>query len=141
LYQSMELMHSFCKHSTNNISASLKGERSFSMIRDLRDPSRMISPKSFALCFKNVFYFIQETLCTLQACECYVLAYIAWHFALKKFNLRWVPHTLDNNQKSKWVVLSSELLKVITSERRNKFDHIIIVDESWFYLEYPHTAI
>jgi hypothetical protein len=50
-------MHSFCEHSINGTSASLKGERSFSMIRDLGDSYRMISPRSFALRFTNVLLF------------------------------------------------------------------------------------
>jgi hypothetical protein len=54
LYESMGPMYSFCEHSINGTSVSLNKERSFSMICDLSDPSRMISPKSFALCFRNV---------------------------------------------------------------------------------------
>jgi hypothetical protein len=47
-------MDSFCEYSTNKASASLKGQRNFSMIRDLSYPSGMISLKPFMLCFRNV---------------------------------------------------------------------------------------
>jgi hypothetical protein len=83
-------MHSFCKHSINGTSASLKGERSFSMIRDLGDPYRMISSKSFALCFNNVLLLHARDfvpildLRRLRACTYYMT------FAVKK-----VQFTLD----------------------------------------------
>jgi hypothetical protein len=40
---------------------------------------------------------------------------------LKEFNLRWVLHTLDSNSKAERIVLSSELLEVLTSKRQNDF--------------------
>jgi hypothetical protein len=84
---------------------------------------------------------MQETLCPLQACESYVLVYTARRFAAKKFNLRWVPHILDSNQRAQRVELSSELLEVLTSQGRNKFHHAITGDELWFYFECPHAAV
>jgi hypothetical protein len=39
---------------------------------------------------------MQEAMCPFQACEGYVLVYIAQRFAVKKFNLCQVPHTLDS---------------------------------------------
>jgi hypothetical protein len=54
LYLSLDPMHSFCKHSINGINASLKGERSLSMIRDLDNLYRIISSKPFTLSFRNI---------------------------------------------------------------------------------------
>jgi hypothetical protein len=54
------------------------------MIRDLGDRYKMVSPKPFVLCFRNIFYFIQETLCSLQTWEGDMLAYAARRFAIKK---------------------------------------------------------
>jgi histone-lysine N-methyltransferase SETMAR len=70
-----------------------------------------------------------------------VLAYIARCFALKKFNLHYFPYSLDNNQIAEWVAFSSELLEVLTSQRRNRFDHIITGDEFWFDFEYPYAEV
>jgi hypothetical protein len=87
------------------------------------------------------FYFMQETLCPFQTCEGYVLAYTARRFAVKEFNLCWVPHTLDNNPKAERVALSSELLEVLMSKGRNEFDYVITSDESWFYFECRHAIV
>jgi hypothetical protein len=77
-------MYLFCEHSTNGTSASLKGEQNFSIICDLNDSYKTISPKPFALCFRNVLSFMQKTLYLLQACEGYVFAYITGRFVVKK---------------------------------------------------------
>jgi hypothetical protein len=84
---------------------------------------------------------MQETLCPLQACDGDVRSYIARCFAVKKFNLRWTSHTPGSNQKAEWSALSSELLQILTSQRRNEFDDVITGDESRFYFEYPHAAV
>jgi histone-lysine N-methyltransferase SETMAR len=60
---------------------------------------------------------------------------------MKKFKLRWVPHTLDANQKDKRMTLSHELLAVLESDRRNHFRNVITGNESWFFLYYSHESI
>jgi hypothetical protein len=50
-------MHLFYQHFTNGTSPSPKGEQTFSIIRDLDNPDRMMSLKSSALCFRNFLLF------------------------------------------------------------------------------------
>jgi hypothetical protein len=112
------------------------------MIRDLDDPDRMISRKPFALWCRNVLLFHprdfvpSSCLRRLRAC-----VYSTTFCFLKKFNLRWVLRTLDNNQIIERGVLSSELPEILTSQRQNEFNHIITDKESPFYFEYLHAAV
>jgi hypothetical protein len=59
---------------------------------------------------------------------------------LKKFNLRWVPHSLSADQKAERVSVSREMLTILESEKCHDFDTILTGDESWFYFEYPYPA-
>jgi transposase len=59
---------------------------------------------------------------------------------MKKFDLRWGPHTLDANQKAEQVVLSHELLAVPETSRPTGFQNILTGDESWFFLYYPRNS-
>jgi hypothetical protein len=87
------------------------------------------------------FYFMQETLFPFQAWNGYLIAHITQRFDVKKFNLRWVPHTLDNNQNAEWIAFSLELLEVLTSQEQNEFDHVITSNDPRFYFEYLHAAV
>jgi hypothetical protein len=60
---------------------------------------------------------------------------------LKKFNLRWVPHSLDDSQKAERVSLSADLLKILLEDQETFFANVLTGDESWFYFEYPHESI
>jgi histone-lysine N-methyltransferase SETMAR len=59
---------------------------------------------------------------------------------LHKFNLRWVPHTLDETQKRNRVTLCSQLLTIFQQDQQNNFERIITGDESWFYLQYANES-
>jgi transposase len=59
---------------------------------------------------------------------------------LKKFHLRWVPHSLTPNQKSERVTLSGQLLRELEESQADNFERVITGDESWFFLYYPHES-
>jgi hypothetical protein len=44
---------------------------------------------------------------------------------LKKFNLRWVPHSLDNAQNAERVSLSTNLLKILKEDQKSEFAQVI----------------
>jgi hypothetical protein len=52
---------------------------------------------------------------------------------LEKFNLRYVPHSLEADQKRSRVELSRELLQVLEQDQQYEFEHILTGDESWFF--------
>jgi hypothetical protein len=56
---------------------------------------------------------------------------------LKKFHLRWAPHSLSVNQRSERVAYSSLLLVALEKAQRKGFERLITGDESWFDLSYP----
>jgi hypothetical protein len=60
---------------------------------------------------------------------------------LKMFNLRWIPHSLDDAQKTEWVSLSTDILRIIKENQKNNFAQIIAGDESWFYFDYFHQSV
>jgi hypothetical protein len=59
----------------------------------------------------------------------------------RKFNLRWVPHSLDDTQKAEQVSLSAELVRVLKENQKTGLGSIITGDESWFCFEYPHQSV
>jgi hypothetical protein len=59
---------------------------------------------------------------------------------LQKFNLRWVPHSLSDDQKAGRVSISGEMLRILESEERHNFDTILTGDESRFYFEHHYPA-
>jgi hypothetical protein len=73
---------------------------------------------------------MQETLCPLQACEDYVLVYIAQRFVVIKIQFTLSPAHSRQQSKAERIALPSELLEVLTSQKRNEFDHVITSDES-----------
>jgi hypothetical protein len=53
---------------------------------------------------------------------------------LKKLNLRWVRHSLDDTQKAERVSLSNDLLMVLIEDGKNGFAQVITGDEARFIL-------
>jgi hypothetical protein len=47
----------------------------------------------------------------------------------------------QQQSKAERVTFSSELFEILTSQGRNKFDHVITGDEFWFHFECPHAAV
>jgi transposase len=85
----------------------------------------MLKEKPFASCKVLCRHFrIAETTC---------LRILHDNLAMKKFNLRWVPHVLTGGQKAERVTLSHEILAVLESDRRNSFRKVITGDEPWFF--------
>jgi hypothetical protein len=50
----------------------------------------------------------------------------------EKFILRWVPHSLDSNQKTERVTFSHGLLEILKKDDENNFQNILTGDESCF---------
>ena len=109
-----------------------RSERSLS--NDLAEAiASMLREKPFASCKALCLQFrIVKTTC---------LRILHDNLGMKKFNLRWVPHALNSNQKAERVTLSHEILAVLESNRRNSFRSVITGDESWFFLYYPRDSI
>jgi hypothetical protein len=51
-------------------------------------------------------------------------------FHLEKLNLRYVPHSLEADQKWLRVELSPELLPILEQDKQYEFEHILIGDNS-----------
>jgi hypothetical protein len=49
-------------------------------------------------------------------------------------HLRWVPHRLSDIQKSNRVELPRAFLSLLTTQQGRRWHGIVILDESWFYL-------
>jgi hypothetical protein len=60
---------------------------------------------------------------------------------VKKFNLRWVPHSLHERQKAERVSLSKDFLRILKENQKTGFANVVTGDESWFYFEYPHQSV
>jgi hypothetical protein len=50
----------------------------------------------------------------------------------ENFTLRWVPHSLDSNQKAERVTFSHRLLEVLKKDGENNFQNSLTGDESCF---------
>jgi transposase len=93
----------------------------------------ILREKPFASCKVLCRHFrIAQTTC---------LRILHDNLGMKRFNLRWVPHALNSNQKAERVTLSHEILAILESDRRNSFRNVIIGDESWFLVYYPRDSI
>jgi hypothetical protein len=98
LYQSVKPMHSFYKQLTNEIKFSCKGNGAFrwsaiwAILSAYSCPSRSLDASGRSC------YFMRETLCLLQTCDGYVLAYPARRFALNKDQFKMILHIPDRNQ-------------------------------------------
>jgi hypothetical protein len=52
---------------------------------------------------------------------------------LEKFNLCYVPHSSEADQKWLRVELSRELLQILEQDQQYEFEHILTGDENWFF--------
>jgi hypothetical protein len=52
---------------------------------------------------------------------------------LEKFNLRYVPHSLEANQKRSRVEFSRELLQIFEQDQQYEFEHILTGDEGCLF--------
>jgi hypothetical protein len=53
---------------------------------------------------------------------------------LNRFNLRYVPHSLEADQKPSPFELSRGLLQIVKQEQQDDFEHILTGDESLSFL-------
>jgi hypothetical protein len=53
---------------------------------------------------------------------------------LEKFNLRYVPHSLEADQQWSPVELSRKLLQILEHDQQYELEHILTGDETWFFL-------
>jgi hypothetical protein len=52
---------------------------------------------------------------------------------MEKLNLRYVPHSLEADQKRLRVKLSRGLLQTFEQDQQYEFEHILTGDKSWFF--------
>jgi hypothetical protein len=57
-----------------------------------------------------------------------------------KYSSKWIPHTLTDDLKRQRVETSIELLRILENDRVNGFENICSGDESWFRMQYFHSA-
>jgi transposase len=105
-----------------------------SLQNDLANTLRaMIREFSFTLC---------KRLCThFRLAKSTCLRILHDVLRLKKFNLRWVRHSLDGAQKVERVSLSTDLVRVLKEDQNNGFTQVITGDESWFDFDYLHQLV
>jgi hypothetical protein len=93
----------------------------------------MLEEKPFASCKVLCRHFrIAKTTC---------LRILHNNLGMKKFNLHCVSHALNSSQTVERVTFSHEILAVLESDHRNRFQNFITGDESWFFLYYPRDSI
>ncbi len=56
-------------------------------------------------------------------------------------HLRWIPHNLNSAQIENRVLKSKALLDMLTKAFHEKYDMVITLDESWFYLHNDYEQI
>jgi hypothetical protein len=127
--------HSSCRQWRNGICALLIREGSGNEPRSRRPKktdlvgliAELLNEKSFPSCKAICRRLkIPQTTCVWVLHEA---------LGLTKFDLRWVPHTLDADQMAERVDLSHQLLQVLRSDEEQNFKNIVTGDESWFFLE------
>jgi hypothetical protein len=116
-------------------------EPSSPMIQSLAGLEKVIRPKQFFLIRRTPVFVLQVARPILQDCESYVLAHFARRFGTAKFNLRWMPQSLDSAQKQNRITYPRALLEVLRREQQHNVDHVITGDESWFFLHYPNESV
>ena len=66
--------------------------------------------------------------------------YLTEVLKFKCFHLRWIPHPLTENIRSKRIETSKQLLAEMMKAEKNSFHFFVTGDESWFAYEYrPRT--
>ena len=69
-----------------------------------------------------------------------VYRYLTEVLKFKCFHLRWIPHPLTENIRSKRIETSKQLLAELMKAEKNGFHFFVTGDESWFAYEYrPRT--
>ena len=56
------------------------------------------------------------------------------NLGLRKFKSKWIPHMLTDEQKSRRISLSRDLLSILSGMSERKLCSVITADESWFHL-------
>lgn len=58
----------------------------------------------------------------------------------KCYNLKWLPHFLNDSMKKNRVTYSQQLLDILLKCQKNDFKFILTGDESWFFYYSPHCC-
>ena len=53
---------------------------------------------------------------------------------------RWIPHTLNDQQRKNRVDIANQMLDILRKEQRTHFQNIYTGDESWFLFEYNQRS-
>ena len=56
-------------------------------------------------------------------------------------HLRWIPHNLNFDQIQNRIEKSKKLLDMLEKAFHERYDMVITLDESWFYLQYDYETI
>jgi histone-lysine N-methyltransferase SETMAR len=101
--------------------------------------SDLAEPVQFLI---NEFPFIScKCICTkLRIAKTTCLRVLHDDLGLQKFNCRWIPHTLSQEQFQERVDVSEELLRMLQLIGEDHFNTVITGDESWFFYSYPETT-
>jgi hypothetical protein len=59
---------------------------------------------------------------------------------MNHYHLRWIPHQLTEQSPELRLQKCQELLEVLQAMEASKFRSIVTGDESWFTLEFQHSA-
>jgi hypothetical protein len=86
------------------------------------------------------FISCKVLFCKLKIGKATCLSVLHDDLDLKKFSLRYVPHSLEADQKRSRVELSGEHLHMLEQNSQYEFQHILTGDESWFFVEYFHHS-
>jgi hypothetical protein len=59
---------------------------------------------------------------------------------LKKYSLRWVPHTLNHDQKAVKVEMAASMLSILEPWPVHAASWVWTGDQSWFYFSYDYEG-
>jgi hypothetical protein len=59
---------------------------------------------------------------------------------LKKYSLRWVPHTLNDDKKAVRVEMAASMLSILEPLTAHVRSWVLAGDESWFYFSYDYEG-
>jgi hypothetical protein len=76
-------------------------------------------------------YLSQKWIASILDIHQTIVKYVLREYLLlRKVNFKWIPHLLDDNQKSEWVRLSIELLPFLESKSERQLANVYIGDET-----------
>jgi hypothetical protein len=55
----------------------------------------------------------------------------------RKCYLKWVPHSITENEGQGRVIFSKKVLQVVRHAKETNFEHLLAGDESWLEYQYP----